>query len=403
MRKNNIYIWIILLGMVFGAVLACGELDDTHKEFIKDGEQIYVGIPLEVYTNSGNERIRFNVVVNADPKISKGMVTWNGGENMHDFTVARTKEGLDTINFEMNLDEGRYTFIITLMDDYGNSSLEYEHTAVVYGPKYIASLFNRSISSIDAFSDYAVVNWSDAEAGVIETVFSYVNRSGEQKEIVVLSGESQTTLEDYTIGGDYSVVTKYMPNEMALESFSAAAETSTFPDDVLLDRSRWQHIVLPTDATMTCYGGKIANLWDGNTGSWYHSGCDADNGIPHHFTIDLGVTAQLTKFSLTPRQDCCQERNPKHFQVWGIQDTVNAMTTLASGDPAWEDDAIAKGWTLLADVETDASFEGSKDDYPADISDNTSVRFIRFRFVEAFTGGQETALSEFYFWASSIE
>lgn len=404
MRKNiYIYNWLIILIIGLGAVIACGELDDTHEEFIKDGEQIYVGKPVEIFTNSGNERIRFNIVISADPKITKGWVSWNSGAESQEFDVSRSSEGIDTLAVELNVPEGSYVFEIVLMDNQGNESLSVDHSATVYGEKYISSLFNRAISNVEALPTKAIISWSAPEPGVVMTVFSYEDNNGEMQEVTVLPTETETIAENYKIGGNYTLVTKYIPNALALESFSAASESSTFPSVVSLDRSLWQKVVLPTDAPMACYGGSIENLWDGNKGSWYHSGCTPEDGIPHHFTIDLGILAGLSKFRVTPRQECCQGRNPKKFQIWGIQDIENAETTAAPDDPNWADDAIAKGWVLLLDAEADASWNGSKDDYDVEIPENISVKYIRFRFLEAFVDeGGQTALSEFNFWATSV-
>lgn len=402
MRKNkNIFKWVTFLVIGLATIIGCGELDDTHEEFIENGEQIYVGKPMLVFSNAGNERIKLNMLISADPKITKGQVTWNSGESTHDFAVARTRDGLDTLSMMLDIPEGSYAFEITLMDDHGHSSLTYEHQAVVYGPKYIASLFNRAISETEALPDRVILTWGPAESGVTETVLSYVNRNGENREVAVAPEDTETVLDDYAIGGECTVVTNYKPNAFALETFSTASESFSFPAVVSLDRSLWQKVVLPTDAIMDCYGGSIEKLWDGNTGSWYHSGCEG-NGIPHHFTIDLGVSAGVSKFSIKPRQECCQERNPKHFQLWGIQDIENAETTAAADDPNWADDAEAKGWVLLLDGKPDESWNGSKADYEVEIPENISVRYVRFRFLETFNGGQETALSEFKFWATSV-
>ena len=402
--KNNILLyWFAILTISLSAVVSCGELDDTHKEYIEDGEQIYIGKPLLIQTNSGNERIKFNIIISADPKIAKGRITWNAGENSHEFDVVRTSEGFEVVSEELEIPEGSYAFVVTLHDNQGRTSLEYEHSALVYGPKYLASLLNRAISEIQALPSEATIKWATAETGTVETIFSYQNRNGEEKSVVISPETSELILDDYPIGGEYTIVTKYKPDELALETFETAPESSSFPAVVQLDRSIWQKVDLPTDGDLTCYGGGVPKLWDGDKSSWYHNGCagDGTDGIPHHFTIDLGVSAGLSKFRVTPRQDCCQDRNPKHFQIWGIQDLEGAETTALTTDPNWADDATEKGWILLLDAETDASWTNAED-YEVVIPENVSVRYIRFRFLEAHNGGQDTALSEFVFWASSI-
>lgn len=389
--------------MGLGAVYACTDMNDPQQEYLDLGEEIYVGKPLGIITNAGDERIKFNIVISADPKISKGIISWNNYTESHEFTVSRESESWEFITVEMDIPEGSYAFDVRLQDDGGNESLGFDHSAVVYGENYSSTLVNRGVSGIEALPGQAKVMWSNAEPSVTSTTFSYENNMGELKEIVVQPTDSEIIIEDYVLGGSFSYYSWHKPDMYALDSFQTATDTDVFPETVLLDRSTWLKVGMLTDSPMDCYGGSIENLWDGNKGSWYHSGCSPETGIPHHFTIDLGISAGLSKFRVTPRQECCQGRNPKKFQIWGIQDIENAETTAAPDDPNWADDAIAKGWVLLSDVETDPSWNGSAADYDVDIPENISVKYIRFRFLEAFVDeGGQTALAEFTFWARSV-
>ncbi|TKG96635.1 hypothetical protein EYV94_05130 [Puteibacter caeruleilacunae] len=223
-------VFVLLIGAV--AWCACSDLDETHEEFITNGEDIYVGKPIEVFTNPGNNRIKFNVVISADPKISKGEIIWGAGVEKYEFDVSRTKEGIDTLTYELNIDEGSYAFEITLMDNHGHSSMTYEHTGHIYGDKYAGALYNRRITSISLVEGDAVIVWAAAEEGVVKTIVTYEDSADQLQAIEVLAEETETTITDFKSGGAISIVTVSKPTEDALDSFESKPESHSFPEVV---------------------------------------------------------------------------------------------------------------------------------------------------------------------------
>ena len=157
-------------------------------------------------------------------------------------------------------------------------------------------------------------------------------------------------------------------------------------------------VSLPTDALGDAYGGSLTNLFDGGA-AWYHTTGSGTDKLKHHFTMDLGSEVVLKKFRLWPRQDCCQDRNPSRFQLWGRVDlSGDHETTLESGDAGWDAEAESKGWVLILDESPDSSFQSS-DPWDSYIPDHTAIRYLRFRFISAFgSNPNETALAEFEFW-----
>src|SRR5690554_3295255 len=132
LMKSRILKWIYF--SVFSVlVLSCGTNQETFEEFIRDGEIIYVGTADTVLVGSGYNKLRFWVALNADPKITKGILRTNDESITHEFGVARSKNGKDTVSFDMDIPEGEYTFGLFLMDDAGNSSVRKEVPARVYG------------------------------------------------------------------------------------------------------------------------------------------------------------------------------------------------------------------------------------------------------------------------------
>src|SRR5215208_5798550 len=89
---------------------ACGKMDDTYKDFIKNGEIIYTGRVDSVQAYAGKNRIGLSMLLVSDPKITKVKVFWNNGRDSAVQNVVRTI-GVDTVRFLLtNLTEGTYSF-----------------------------------------------------------------------------------------------------------------------------------------------------------------------------------------------------------------------------------------------------------------------------------------------------
>lgn len=216
---------------VFSVVIvACETTEETFEEFRRDGETIYIGAPDSVIVAPGFDKLRFWVAINADPKISKGLVKTNTDDFRHEFEIVRTRNGRDTITFDLDLDEGEYTFSLFLMDDLGNRSVRREVPATVFGQNYQASLLNRGISRIDALADEAVIHWFDAAPGTILTELTYEDGAGAMQTATVANEDSETAISNYKPGGKIRVSSTYKPADNAIEVFSAIPSEFSFPD-----------------------------------------------------------------------------------------------------------------------------------------------------------------------------
>src|SRR5690606_5712479 len=115
LKQSRMLKWLYF--SVFSAlVLSCGTNQETFEEFIRDGEIIYIGTADTVLVGTGYNKLRFWVALNADPKITNGVLKTNDESIKHEFEVIRNKSGKDTISFDLDLPEGEYTFGLFLMD-----------------------------------------------------------------------------------------------------------------------------------------------------------------------------------------------------------------------------------------------------------------------------------------------
>ncbi|WP_372772940.1 DUF4998 domain-containing protein [Mangrovibacterium sp.] len=401
---KKIYLYLIVITSVL--IHSCTEMNDLHEGYLEEGETIYAAKVDSAAALAGDNRIQLDLIIESQ-RIDFVRIYWNDYTDSSDVAIGNQ---IGTFSHVIdNMEERSYIFQCMSFDKFGNPSLPYEVTGKVYGDNYRTQLSNRRVSmeQVDTETATSVIllNWtilSSLDQGVM---LEYTDALGNLVQTMVPADETKTYIESWKSEGTIKYSTVYKPEETAVDVFEAEQMEMSFPLRVLqLDRGLWQKVVLPTDGVFDCYGGSIENLWDGGRDTWYHSNCvlDGTDGVPHHFTLDLGVTAELTSFLVTPRQSR-NTRNPKHFQIWGRADLDGAETTAAPTDPDWDVDAEAKGWILIHEEFCDESWNGSNADYEVEIGNDTPVRYIRFRVLETFDGGQQTALSEFEFWASSIQ
>jgi len=170
--------------------------------------------------------------------------------------------------------------------------------------------------------------------------------------------------------------------------------------EALLDRTKMNGIVLPTDAPLG-YGGNINGLFDGNVNDgFYHSG-DAAR-MPQWFTFDMGVTAKLSRLSWFMRPGYLYSlHNPREVEIWGSN----------SPNP---DGSFDASWQLLVthtQIKPSGLPEGqlSQDDIAAANAGETvvfplntpKVRYIRFLTKKNWSNGTYVNFYELMMWGDT--
>ena len=169
------------------------------------------------------------------------------------------------------------------------------------------------------------------------------------------------------------------------------------------DKSLFSMSLMPSDNPGTSYGGNPSNylwdnnsLWSGNDAFGYHSGEDA---VPGHFTIDLGVTTQLTKCKLHFRDpNNFSGNNPTQLEIWGRPNLEDAETlpvfqsignTVVS-DPVSTESFENAGWQLIVDQSISG---GDLQTIEFDFPSGPFSRYIRLRYTST-VGNQAFQLIE---------
>ncbi|BDD07616.1 hypothetical protein FUAX_00480 [Fulvitalea axinellae] len=403
MKKIKIYACAVTA--VLTTLGACKDVNELHEDYLKDGEEIYIGKPLEIRSVPGKDRLKLVWLNSADPKIKKAQILW--GDKSKEVEVAKVGNGEETMEVTIDgLEEKAYVFKVIQKDNTGNESVPAEVTGRVYGQKYIDGLNNSYVELVG--TDSAVLlNWSHAKTSILSEV-TYMTADGTEKTRTVPSEEEQTVLKDAKFGTDMSLTTMYRPEEESIDDFYADSEALALPKDFGLNRNKFGVSPLATDEPGGKWGGHITNLWNGNKGGdfFYPVG----GAIPFHFTIDLGGVTELTRANIIPRKHGSYHNdNTRVLQIWGIAELGGAETTLPSTDEGWEAESAEKGWVLLKTVEmgpeeTDgANVAARHKDKAVEFDDDLpAVRYIRIRPMESWGKVSNGTLSEIELFADKV-
>lgn len=176
--------------------------------------------------------------------------------------------------------------------------------------------------------------------------------------------------------------------------------------EIQLDKSQFSDPRFPGDADLR--GRPASNMWnDIFAGSDYVQTGTVATGEPMHLSIDLGVTAQLSRLNLKTCKDTRSyfaDATLRRYEIWG------------SNNP--NPDGSFDGWIKLVDHESlkpsglpkgtlsddDIAMGENGDDvtFPLDVP---PVRYIRIRCLENWLSSNNThiLIGELTFWGSPVQ
>ena len=169
------------------------------------------------------------------------------------------------------------------------------------------------------------------------------------------------------------------------------------------DKSLFSMSLMPSDNPGTFYGANPSNylwdnnsLWSGNDAYGYHSG---ENAVPGHFTIDLGVTTQVSKCKIHFRDpNNFSGNNPTQLEIWGRPTLEDAETlpvfqsigNTVLSEPVTTESFENAGWQLIVDQSiSGGDLQSIEFDFPA----GPFSKYIRIRYTST-VGNQAFQLIE---------
>lgn len=368
----TLIIQLLFIGLIFQS---CSDITEMQREYLDRGKILYVGKIDSVKMRGGLHRVQMQGLLSYARSAVLCQISWD--DQVREYPLETISLG-DTAHVLIEgLKEGSYRFFIQTFDKDGNKSLKEECQGYVYGDNYLLSQGKKMISKIVATPEKAIIYWSVEEDAYTITV-SYKSKENGKIKTLLLPGNVVTTeIPDWIAGGEITVKTTTLPEKDAYDLIDLTPLMFNFPLEMEVSKSNFKVVKLPTDIPGNAHGGLIEKIWDGDLSSMGYHSIESD-GVPHHFTFDLGVLANLTSFEMAFRQDFLGW-NPVHLQIWGIESLDGAETTLASAHPEWENEAKAKGWKLIADKHN--SKEPFIVKHTVDINAGM-IRYIRYRVLE---------------------
>jgi hypothetical protein len=276
------------------------------------------------------------------------------------------------------------------------------NNAKVYGPLYNGGLLNRAYNASNPYvvnpNGSVQLNFNTPDTINITTSIKYTNQAGNIVETQLSPDSNSIILPDYKAGTPVQYRSSYIPVLNAIDTFYVSGYND-FPQIFIFvqaDKSLFRESPLPNDVSTYSSQTSVSKLWDGSVGPQGYPNIFHSDGsyLPHVLTFDMGqLYNNLGQVEETGR-DCCN--NPTKFEIWGIGDTTNAVTTLRADDPGWKAEAISKGWTLLKEItRTDDGKAALKTDL---MNNPPPVRYIRIRIITTATGSTYSNFSEITFW-----
>jgi hypothetical protein len=399
---NKKYLLFLFITAVF---TGCGDMESMHEEYLQ-GEKVYAGKLDSLMVYSGYKRVKIEGLTHYLGQSNVCIVKWEG--QTREFPIDHTSNG----KFEMivdGLEERNYEFRVYTKDIAGNESILQTCKGKSIGDIFKESQINRRITGYNFSGALFSALWSDkAESEyVVYTVLKYENNNGTLTEAIVMPDNTSTVLTNWKAGGKVEIQSAILTGDMGFDTLKLNVFEDKLPSEsvFLLDKKLFSVVRLSKDTPGDGYGGKISGMWDGvkgsGQGSRYHT--RDGEGVPHTLTFDLGITADLDRIEITGREGY-NNWNLKQVQLWGCENIDNKDTNRPASDPAWEQEALDKGWKLLIDT-------GLSDPYENlvlfDKEKTRKVRYIRIRAMEVVGppssgSGAYGCIQEITLWGENI-
>ncbi len=213
--------FIIIISALFWG---CDSMDATYREFLRDGEVIYVGTADSVGVFPGKNRLKMRFLI-SDPTATGVRILWNNKTDSLVIPVQRIYQ-TDTIATELTgLSEGSYSFDIITFDEDGNTSVKVNAVGNVYGEHYANSLLDTPVKGAyvnEADETSVDVHWGAADETSLGSEVIYTDSFDETHMLFVPSGEQVTVLTNYLHGSSFQYRTLYLPEKTAIDTFYTA-------------------------------------------------------------------------------------------------------------------------------------------------------------------------------------
>jgi hypothetical protein len=290
---------LLILACILFAVTGCEKMNDRHREYLENGEIIYIGKVDSLHAFSGDERILFRYWI-SDPRVKTLTVSWSLGKESLEIDIPShsPEEYFDVYigKNEKNIAEGSHTFNWIARDQHGNRSIMFENGANVYGSRYRSRLTNRPLLGAEAEGTDVTMTWGgmtdDDEVGI---VVNYTGTDGAAVTGNYTSGEltSPIVLSGVKLDAPVTYQTLYLPEVTAIDTFSSTSLKADVQStvNVVLNKP-----VTHSDADPAANTGQMAvdGVTSGNPTRWVSDNSNSE----HWIEVDLQGVFSINAFRM---------------------------------------------------------------------------------------------------------
>jgi hypothetical protein len=306
---------IVLFGLLL-VLVACGKMDSTYHQFIKNGEPVYTGKALSLQAFSGKNRAKLTWLI-SDPSVAKCKIVWVRPDGVSDSSeiIVNKTANVDSIQTVIgNLPEASYDFYVSTYDDLGHTSVKSAIEGVkVYGDFYRSGLHNRSYESFQMINDSLVSVWQqpDTATGInITTELRYTDTLGQTEAIYLLPKDDTLILSNWQVGTQVYYTSSYKPSNTAIDTFTVLRPDSIKEIDIEVAT-----LTLTSQREGSISGYGPSNLADGNVNTKFFLSDFYGNWIEYEFNIPMVINT----YKLISADDSPQ-RDPFEWELLGSKD-----------------------------------------------------------------------------------
>lgn len=211
----NYSLWALCVLILFAS---CRKQDHFYKDFIADGEIVYVGKADSVKFHPGYNKALLTWEIK-DPNIIKMKVYWNTRQDSLIYDVNRTNQA-DSIGVIIDgLDERFYSFEIYSEDIDKNLSIKALAEGQVYGKDYEASLINRPVKNVKLMDNDLIIDWFNPSTNTIGSEIHYIDSVGTPTTKYVPDTAIQSVMGGVNFNESIIYRTLFLPDTLAIDTF----------------------------------------------------------------------------------------------------------------------------------------------------------------------------------------
>jgi len=393
--KQLIYILLLATALLS----SCSEELGMHQPIDKDGSKPGIVSNVAIKNFDGGATISYRLP--ADPDLQYVVAEY--AINSTTIREAKASAHVTELTVDGFGDVGKYPVMLYAVDRSGNRS---ESVVVEVEPTEPA--FRKVFKSLTLTEDFggASLSFLNESQGNVGIVFLTADNNGDlvQNDALYTSqGSGFFSVRGFdTVAREFGVYVRDRWNNRS----DTIIKTLTPLYETLLDKSKFAEYKLPTDAIpgYTGLGYVPSRAWNGRVEdlSW-HTAEGGGITMPLHVTMDLGVVARLSRFTIWDRPGFIfAHHNPRKFIIWGSAVPPNPNGSFDGWVKLGEYESIKPSGLPVGQNNADdvaAAARGMEYSFPPG---SPEARYIRIQVLQTWGNTSAFHFTEISFWGNPM-